>query len=580
MQSNNQKRLKSMTNEEQELLESMVRSIMEKSKGQVTEEDVARALEKLSTLAGNSESIYSYEHPDYGAMVQEVPAFLRPLFNNGDVHDDLPEYDDLMAGCSKMEKDTLARAANSMIYFWLDKWHKANSDDYEEDGVWLHPLHLAILIIERFALRECLPVLLEIERQDRDFAETFFDDEDMVGMPGACIYQIAMADDLPLLADFVRERGIYTFSKAEVIAAGATLPRRDPKSLPIVQQWLCDLLNIFADDIDPEVGDVLLLEAIVHCCIHAHCEAAKPMIIRMYSKYKMPNIMIPGGVNEVRKTIKRASIGVLAEDKESAETIYWDADTSYDDADGFDDEDDDFDDDFDGDDDMDDEEFEDDEEEYEYDEDELEPQQKYCGWAYGGKAIYLPAKSLQKYTLRIELKLSEPLVWRELEVPSNISLTSLAQAILLAMGWSEDHLHQFVHKGKNFYGTSQNEPDSPFGMKSKKGSSYSIGHLLQKKGDSTVFEYDYGDSWNHVVKLKAKADYADGEKPVVRLTGGANACPPDDCGGIWRYNHLLQLMELEPNARELREFYDWMGCKWDSTFFPLKEAASAVDKMN
>ena len=89
-----------------------------------------------------------------------------------------------------------------------------------------------------------------------------------------------------------------------------------------------------------------------------------------------------------------------------------------------------------------------------------------------------------------------------------------------------------------------------------------------------------GDSWEHQVKLTAKADYADDEKPIVRLTGGANACPPDDCGGIWRYNHLVRLMQEKSGSRELREFYDWLGSKWDSGFFPLKEAAGAVDEMN
>ena len=555
-----------MTNEEKELLEPMIRSIMKKSKGKVTDEDVAKALEMLGTLADNTASIYSYEHPDYGAMIKEVPEPLRQLLDNSDEHENLLEFDDMMDECSKMERDTLAKAASSIIYFWLDKWHKVNNDEDEDEGVWLHPMHLAILIIERFTLRKCLPALLEIERQDRDFAEVFFDEEDMAGMLAACIYQIATVDDLPLLADFVREQGIHTFSKAEVIAAGATLPRREPKLLQPVQQWLCGVLNIFADDIDPEVGDVMLLEAIVHCCIHTRCEAAKPMIIRMYSKYKMPNIMIPGGVNEVRKTIKRADIGVLAEDRESAETIYWNADTSYDEDDDEDDEDDD--------------EYDDEESEYDFDDEELAPQQSYSGWAYGGKVCHLPVKSLQKYTLRIELKMSEPLVWRELEVPSSISLSSLAQAILLAMGWSEDHLHQFIGKGKNYYNTSQNAPSSPFNMEDKDGSRYGISHLLQKVGDSTIFEYDFGDSWNHVVKLKAKADYANDEKPIVRLIGGAKACPPDDCGGIWRYNYLVQQMQEKPNSRELREFYDWLGCKWNPEFFPQKEAARAVDRMN
>ena len=168
----------------------------------------------------------------------------------------------------------------------------------------------------------------------------------MVGMVPACIYHIVSEEDLPMLTDFVRERGIYTFSKAEVIAAVSTLPRRLPQTLPAVQKWLCGLLDIFAGHIDPEVGDVMLLEAIVHCCIHTRCVAAKPTIIRLYSKYKMPNILVPGGANEVRKTIKKASIGVLKEELESAETIFENADDSYDDADEeyYDDEDEDFDD--------------------------------------------------------------------------------------------------------------------------------------------------------------------------------------------------------------------------------------------
>ena len=430
---------------------------------------------------------------------------------------------------------------------------------------------MAIMIAERFELRECLPALLETERQDREFAESFFDDCDLVGMVPACIYHIVTEEDLPMMTSFVGERGIYTFSKAEVIAAVSTLPRRLPQTLPAVQQWLCGLLSIFADHIDPKVGDVMLLEAIVNCCIHTRCEAAKAMIIRMYSKYKMPNLLVPGGVNEVRKTIKRATIGALKEELESAETIYENAAHSYDD-------DEDYDDDYD-DDDFDDYEEVDDED---FDDDDLAPRQEYCGHAYGGKAHHLPVKVLKKYTLRIELEKSDPLVWRELEVPSSLSLTSLAQAILLAMGWDEDHLHQFLPdgKGRTHYATSLNELSSSLYPGTKDGSRYGVSHLLQKQGDSIKFEYDYGDSWLHAVKLQAVSEYADGEPRTVVLTGGANACPPDDCGGIYRYRRLVQLMKERPQSAELQDFYEWMGSKWDPEFFPQEQTAKAVARMN
>ena len=557
-----------MTKEERELLEPIVREIMGKSNRNIIDDDLRKAMEQLNLIdEASAVTNYSYEHPDYGKMVGDMPDALQPLLNTDETHPDLPEVEDFMDSCAQLDRSTLVTGVNSIIYFWMDRWHTDPDGD-----VWMHPIHVAIMIAERFQLHECLPVLLETERQDRDFAEMFFDECDMVGMLPACIYHITTAEDLPMLADFVHERGIHSFSKAEVIAAVSTVPRREPQLLPDVQRWLSGILAIFADGIDPSVGDVMLLEAIIHCCLHTRNVDAKPMIIRMYSKYKLPNILIPGGANEVRKTIKKADIGILKEQLDSSETIWQNAATTFD-EDDFDDGD--YDHDYVAAD------FEDSDDEIEYYEDEeWAPRQEYCGYAYGGKAKYLPVQKLKKSTLRIELENSEPLIWRELEVPSNLCLTSLAQAILLAFGWNEDHLHQFLESRKNHYATSLNELGGTLYPGTKDGSRYGVSHLLKKQGDSVLFEYDYGDSWYHKVKLKSVADYADYETKAVRLIGGANACPPDDCGGIYRYRHLVELMQKKPQSSELSEFYDWMGCKWDPEFFPMDETAKAVDKMN
>ena len=557
-----------MTKEEIELLEPIVREIMGKSNRNITDDDLRKAMEQLNLIdEASAVTNYSYEHPDYGKMVGDMPDALQPLLNTDETHPDLPEVEDFMDRCAQLDRSTLVTGVNSIIYFWMDRWHTDPDGD-----VWMHPIHVAIMIAERFQLHECLPVLLETERQDRDFAEVFFDECDMVGMLPACIYHITTAEDLPMLADFVHERGIHSFSKAEVIAAVSTVPRREPQLLPDVQRWLSGILAIFADGIDPSVGDVMLLEAIIHCCLHTRNVDAKPMIIRMYSKYKLPNILIPGGANEVRKTIKKADIGILKEQLDSSETIWQNAATTFD-EDDFDDGD------YDHDNVAADFEDSDDEIEY-YEDEEWAPRQEYCGYAYGGKAKYLPVQKLKKSTLRIELENSEPLIWRELEVPSNLCLTSLAQAILLAFGWNEDHLHQFLESRKNHYATSINELGGTLYPGTKDGSRYGVSHLLKKQGDSVLFEYDYGDSWYHKVKLKSVADYADYETKAVRLIGGANACPPDDCGGIYRYRHLVELMQKKPQSSELSEFYDWMGCKWDPEFFPMDETAKAVDKMN
>lgn len=83
-----------MTNERKELLEPVIRSIME-SKGHATDEEVAKAVEVFDTLTENK-TAYSYEHPDYGPMVKEVPEALRRLLDNSDDHKDLSLKDDIM----------------------------------------------------------------------------------------------------------------------------------------------------------------------------------------------------------------------------------------------------------------------------------------------------------------------------------------------------------------------------------------------------------------------------------------------------------------------------------------------------
>ena len=56
-----------------------------------------------------------------------------------------------------------------------------------------------------------------------------------------------------------------------------------------------------------------------------------------------------------------------------------------------------------------------------------------------------------QYQLRIELKEVQPLVWRCLVVPKNVTLIKLAIILQSVMGWHGGHLHEFV-VGRMHYG--------------------------------------------------------------------------------------------------------------------------------
>ena len=49
-----------------------------------------------------------------------------------------------------------------------------------------------------------------------------------------------------------------------------------------------------------------------------------------------------------------------------------------------------------------------------------------------------------------------------------------------------------------------------------------------------------------------------------------NACPPEDCGGIWGYYELLEAVN-NPKHEEHQEMLDWLGGQFDPGRFDLQK---------
>ena len=173
---------------------------------------------------------------------------------------------------------------------------------------------------------------------------------------------------------------------------------------------------------------------------------------------------------------------------------------------------------------------------------------------------YQPAKTVKKYTLRITIKGIRPSIWRKVEVPSNITLRHLTELIIPLMGWSGYHLHQF-RKGDDLYvpayQSDDNDMDGFFGCRQHASEEFVIADILREKGKTVIFEYDFGDDWQHDVRLSSVADYAADEPHRIKFVGGKRACPPEDCGGVWGYEELC---EEEPSMEDMSKEYREM-CK-------------------
>ena len=96
------------------------------------------------------------------------------------------------------------------------------------------------------------------------------------------------------------------------------------------------------------------------------------------------------------------------------------------------------------------------------------------------------------YELNIELKDIKPRIWRSFLVDSDITLPNLHKVIQTIMGWSNSHLHQFVKDDIIF-----SLPDEEGFMDSINYTNIRLCEVLKTVGDSIIYEYDFGDDWEH-----------------------------------------------------------------------------------
>lgn len=175
------------------------------------------------------------------------------------------------------------------------------------------------------------------------------------------------------------------------------------------------------------------------------------------------------------------------------------------------------------------------------------------------------------FQLKVTLRGVKPAIWRRIEVPPDLSLFELHRTLQAAMGWSDSHLHQFVHQG-TYYGA----PDREFGMPTVSERRTRLGDLLAQPKDRLIYEYDFGDSWEHDVVLENMAEAQPGAR-YPRVIAGKRACPPEDVGGYLGYGDFVEAI-TDPAHAEHETMLEWIGGRFDPERFDLIAANDRVPK--
>ncbi len=174
-------------------------------------------------------------------------------------------------------------------------------------------------------------------------------------------------------------------------------------------------------------------------------------------------------------------------------------------------------------------------------------------------------KNKTVYQLKVSLQDTKPLIWRKFLVESDIKLPELNDILQVCMGWSNSHLHQFITRDKTYYGV----PDPDFENDMLDETKIRLDSLLAMEKDLIIYEYDFGDSWEHKIELVKILPIKAGIT-LPFCIAGKNACPPEDVGGIPGFYNFVEIMK-SPSHPEHEEMLEWYGRKFDPSEFDIDE---------
>jgi len=123
-------------------------------------------------------------------------------------------------------------------------------------------------------------------------------------------------------------------------------------------------------------------------------------------------------------------------------------------------------------------------------------------------------QTVQVYQLRIWIRQISPQIWRRLLVRSDSTIAELHDTLQIAFGWTDEHLHQFLIRGK------------PYGIGRSGGMSFDDDphpiHLRDfhfRSKETWVYEYDLTDWWQHEIRLEQVLPFDPTKQYPICLAG-------------------------------------------------------------
>ena len=173
--------------------------------------------------------------------------------------------------------------------------------------------------------------------------------------------------------------------------------------------------------------------------------------------------------------------------------------------------------------------------------------------------------------LKITLDDVAPQVMRRIEVPLALRLDRLHTVLLAALGWTDSHLWELRFRSVGFGIPNDFGGHDPFDARKA-----TLRSALDDTGvKSFKYLYDFGDHWQHSVKVEAitPARAGLGYPFLIAATG---RCPPQDVGGPPGYAVFLEAI-ADPAHEQHGELLAWAGDSFDPGTVDISTIDQALD---
>lgn len=532
---------KKKNNNNDSLLDDMLMDIFDEMLDGMSPDMKDALMNKLNECASEGKDLmdmqnemYEYQRPDYTKEVQPLAECLLGLHDAVMPSDALAEYarvHDEMGKLSKDEQEQMLR--NYLMAVLADGLTR---DFKKEEEMSCLPLFVVFQLVDDFKLTGLFDVILETMKQAPDFFQFYYGGYEDVA---TLILARTGAEHLEDLKEMMHVSGFVVELDIIIFNAVVQMAIENPSCRLQVLAWASDVLkSCVGKSIPPFCMDRFVISL-------AQIKAVEllPVIKSIYKEHQVPSVEVKGGIKGVTRLLTKGSddrivdfvsFKELLEELQKGEgsDFEWHGDTEdFDDGDFFD----------------------------RCNDDGLDGDARNVRDA--DALFYKEMKKSRKkkgqrylYTLDVTLQDSPRKVYRQLTLPADLALNHVGEILVCAVGWEGYHLNQFF-KGRNYYTLPDNDGGLEYAEDARQ---YTIGDLLKRVGAKIKWEYDFGDSWIHEIKLVGKTEAYDNEASAVTLVKATGACPPEDCGGVYGYSHLLDVLK-NPDSEEYDEMIDWLG---------------------